>query len=74
MKNIIYNKNKKCPKCNSTYLDYLEKEYKSCDDCKDYYTVLKNQDLFINNSEEDVKEVIDSVLKSNIKTPVYRYG
>lgn len=73
-KKIYINNNKKCPTCITVYTDSVEKLFKIYDKCNDYPTDLKSEDFFINNSEEDIKEVIETVLNLNIKTPAYRYG
>lgn len=72
MSNYRFNIAKNCPICNKSFITDLFHEDDMCKNCLDIYQVIPSvddEDLY----QDDIREVIDSLVSPYGRTPVVRY-
>ena len=70
--NYRFNIAKNCPICNKSFITDLFHEEDMCNKCLDIYQVIpsiEDEDLY----QDDIKEVIDSLVSPSGRAKVYRY-
>ena len=71
--NYRFNIAKTCELCGKSFITDIFAEEELCDNCLDIYQVLDAEESDRYCTEDDLEEVLDSLVYTSSRTPAYRY-